>query len=46
MVRIYLRKTGTGCFTNDIMERAVKKVLDENYSLKSVQNIFVYLSNH
>jgi len=43
MVRKYKRKTVRGRIIDDVMERSVKKVLDENHSRKSVSDDFSIL---
>jgi len=40
MVRKYKRNTERGHVIGDVMKRAVKKVLDENHSHKSVSEDF------
>lgn len=40
MVRNYMRITERGCVTDDVMERAMKKVLDESHSRRSVSEDF------
>lgn len=42
MVRKYIRKTERGQTKNDVMERAVKKIFDENHSRRSVRFWYTY----